>query len=385
MSREKKNIKKEYDSNEAPPATPYLEEENKINDYFPICPECSSSIEILSINEENNVIEFNCIENNKTYIMSIKEYLEKIKEYKEKNIDELKDKCKIHFSNYISYCCDCNCHLCSQCLQTRTHINHRKNNIIEIKPIEEELNIIKEVIKDYKMKLNEIKNEEKNKKKELKDILEKEEKNEKKKLDKKIEDNKIKEKEELELINNKYKDDIEEIKRRYEKEIKLRKNKYEKDKNNINNKYKMINEEINIKYKIKIEELNKEYKNTIKNFEFEKKKENCNNILKINEIIYNIYNEYNNNYYNSVNINKILLYYSESKYINNNIMKKILKEKYEEILRIIKQKSNEDNKLKLLKEKKNEEKINKIEEKYKKEIEKINHNYNYIIFNIDYK
>ena len=76
MSKDIKINKKEYDSNDAPPATPGFD--NIINEYFTICPDCSSSIEILSINEQNNVIEFRCIKNNKNYIMSIKE---KIKNY----------------------------------------------------------------------------------------------------------------------------------------------------------------------------------------------------------------------------------------------------------------------------------------------------------------
>ena len=48
--------------------------------------------------------------------MSIKEYLEKIKDYKEKNIKDLKDTCQIHNNNkYVSYCFECNCHLCAEC------------------------------------------------------------------------------------------------------------------------------------------------------------------------------------------------------------------------------------------------------------------------------
>ena len=155
MSKEIK-IKKENDSSDAPPPTPKFNEQetNEINEYFVICPECSSSIEIKLINEQNNIIEFRCIKENKNYIMPIKEYLEKIKEYKEKNINDLKDKCEIHKNNnYVSYCYECNCHLCDECLKTRIHINHKKSNIIEIKQIEEEINIIKEVIDDYNKKL----------------------------------------------------------------------------------------------------------------------------------------------------------------------------------------------------------------------------------------
>ena len=260
MSKESKINKKEYDSNDAPPATP--EFNNIIKEYLTICPECSSSIEICSINEQNNIIEFRCIKNNKNYIMTIKEYLEKIKDYKEKNINDLKDTCQIHNNNnYVSYCFECNCHLCGECLKERIHINHRKSNIIEINPIKEEINIIKEVIKDYEIRLENIKNEKVIKTKEIEDKLNNEKKNEKNKLENIIKINKKKEEEELENNNNKYIKDIEEIKRRYENEIRKRRNEYIEEKKNINNKYKLINEEENIKYKLKIERMNNIYIN----------------------------------------------------------------------------------------------------------------------------
>ena len=132
--------------------------EFNIND-LTICPECSSAIEILNINkEENNTIEFRCIKEDKVYqIMQIKEYLKKIDELKNKKIEEIKDKCQIHVNkSYVCYCFDCKCHLCNECLKTRIHINHRKSNIIEIKPREEEIEIIDEMIKDYDKKLEEV-------------------------------------------------------------------------------------------------------------------------------------------------------------------------------------------------------------------------------------
>ena len=367
MSKENKINKKENDSNDAPPATPGFNNINNINnEYLTICPECSSSIEILSINEQNNVIEFRCIKNNKNYIMTIKEYLEKIKEYKEKNINNLKDTCQIHNDNkYVSYCFECNCHLCDECLKTRIHINHKKSNIIEISPIKEEINIIKEVIKDYEMRLENKKNEKTTKTKEINDKLNNENNIEKYKLEKIININKEKEKEELEINNDI--SDIEEIKRKYENEIRIRRKKYIEEKKNINNKYKFINEEENIKYKLKIEKIKKIYTNKIKSYKFEEKIGNFDNMLRINETIFNVYKTYNNNYYNAVNINNLLLYYIKNDYINNKIMKNILKDNYDKIINIIKQKNNEDNKL-ILKTKNENDKNNKIEEKYKNEI-----------------
>ena len=113
-----------------------------------VCPNCLSVIEILTINEENSIIEYRCIKENKNYIMSIKEYIEKIKKCTIKNMNEVGDRCKDHKMKYICYCFDCNCHLCNECLKTRIHINHRKSNIIEIKPMEEEIDVVKDVIND---------------------------------------------------------------------------------------------------------------------------------------------------------------------------------------------------------------------------------------------
>ena len=365
--------------NDAPPPTPDETTSSIINEYYTICYECSSSIEILSINEQN--IKFRCTKQNKEFpIMSIKEYLKKVEEYKEKNENDLKDKCEKHKNNnYVSYCYECNCHLCDECLKTSIHINHKKSNIIEIKPMKLEINIIKEVINDYNKRLEKERNEKENKTKKIKEELEKEKINEENKLKNIIKINKNKEIEELNINNNEYIKDIEEIKREYEEKIKLRRNKYINERKNINNKYKLLNEEENIKYKIKIDRLNNKFDNIINNFNFDNKIENYENMLKINKTIYNIYNLYNNNYYNGINMNNLLLYYSKNKYINDNIMKKILKDNYDKIINKINIKNNNI----LNKEIKNEKMKNEIEEKYKNEIntmkKKVNQNIYYLI------
>ena len=73
-----------------------------------------------------------------------------MKKYNKSKINN--DEYQIHKSKYESYCFNCNCHLYKECLKTRIHLNHNKNNVIEIKPMNEELNIIKEVINDCKYK-----------------------------------------------------------------------------------------------------------------------------------------------------------------------------------------------------------------------------------------
>ncbi len=87
--------------------------------------------------------------------------------------------------------------------------------------------------------------------------------------------------------------------------------------------------------------------------------------------IFNVYKTYNNNYYNAVNINNLLLYYIKNDYINNNIMKKILKDNYNNILKLIKQRYNDEIIIQN-KEKKDEENSKKqkvIEKEANKKIE----------------
>ena len=108
----KMNTKKEEnDMNEAPPL-----ESNKIG-YN--CSECSSTIEIISVDEDD--IEFKC-NNNHNIKIKIKEYLDKMKKYND--IDLNNKICNIHKEEYISYCFECNMHLCNECLKLGEHSYH---------------------------------------------------------------------------------------------------------------------------------------------------------------------------------------------------------------------------------------------------------------------
>ncbi len=97
------------------------------NEIYYNCSECSSSIEIISINEQNNVIEFNCLskENKhpKKISIPLKEYFEKMKKFNRRELNN--DECEIHKDKYISFCFDCNCHLCKKCLKSRVHLKRR--------------------------------------------------------------------------------------------------------------------------------------------------------------------------------------------------------------------------------------------------------------------
>ena len=87
----------------------------EIDEIYYNCTECSSLIEILSINEDNNIIEFKCLNkdnNHQKKVMNLREYFEKMEKYNLKRLNN--DTCEIHNKNkYVSYCFDCNSHLCN--------------------------------------------------------------------------------------------------------------------------------------------------------------------------------------------------------------------------------------------------------------------------------
>ena len=102
--------------------------EQKQNEIFYNCTECSSAIEILSINENECSIEFQCINNNHKIKMLINEYINRMKKFNNNNINN--DICITHNLKYECFCLDCKIHLCKDCLKLRNHVNHLKINII---------------------------------------------------------------------------------------------------------------------------------------------------------------------------------------------------------------------------------------------------------------
>jgi len=295
-------------------------EQFQLKEIYYNCSECKSPIEILKLNEIESIIEFKCINNNHKIKMKIKEYIDKMKKYNDKNIfyDICSDEGHEH-NNYLCYCLDCKQHLCKKCLSSRIHKDHNKINILEVKPTKDELNIIEDIIKYYENEYDKLDKEAlikikniSNKIKEYKIKI-----NERKEI--KLRENENNIKKELELNNNKYKSDIENIKNKYKNEIKLIKYKNENIIKEIKYKYKKKNEYDNIMYNNTIETLNKLDKK-LKN-KLNKEKEKLKNMKRLNEIIYDTYNIYSNNYYNSININNII-----NNYYNNNIcIKKLLK------------------------------------------------------------
>ena len=294
------------------------------------CTECSSAIEIVSIDDYN--IQFKC-DNNHSLKMKIKDYLNKMKTYN--NIELNKDRCNTHNEEYESYCFDCKAHLCKQCLKLGEHRNHGKIYIIENIPKEEQLNKIKELIKDNKAKVDDL-NKKEIQAKNILDRLLLKNKNKIKNISNKTKEKNVKdENEELRINENNYKLKLEKLRKEYEKKIKLAKRNYNKRINNIKNKYKKINFETDNIYINKIEKLNQKINQKYNSYKFKEKIETVTNFNEVMEIFFNTYLNYKNNYFNSLNINNIYdQYYNniqtpdiEPKDYNNTDLKKKIEEK----------------------------------------------------------
>ena len=289
-----------FNDMETKESSEYLE----LNEIYYNCTECSSTVELISINETECSIEFKCIKNNHYKKIPIKEYINKMKDHNNKDINN--DICIIHNNKYECYCLDCNKHLCKECLKLREHISHNKIIIIEIQPNKKELNIIENIIKYYEDKIEKLENDKALKTKEISDKYKKMKYllNETKII--KAKENIENMEKELKLNKDNYNLSINNIKKKYANEAIQRKYKYIEDINKITNKYKLLNEYNNIIYNNKIENLDNKYIKIIQLYGYDEKIENMKNIKRLNEIVYNTYNIYNNNYYNSININNIL-------------------------------------------------------------------------------
>jgi len=92
--------------------------------------------------------------------------------------------------------------------------------------------------------------------------------------------------------------------RNYNFEVSKLKEKFEKEKKIVNEKYKQIEENDKDNYNQKLEALEKNYKNEIYNTTIliEEKINHYNELLKINEIIYNTYDKYREKYFHNKNV-----------------------------------------------------------------------------------
>jgi hypothetical protein len=279
--------------------------ENKVlKEIYYNCTECNALIEILSIDEKENTIEFLCSNQHKK-LMPIKEFLDKMMD--NDNVDINKDICQIHKNQYMSFCFDCKKHLCKDCLKTRDHIYHNKNNIIEIQPIKTELKIIKKIVKYYDDKLEKLKNKKFLIKKRLNSFLDKCKTDIDNILQKEINNSETKKKLELENNKIKFSSDIKKIREKYEREIKNLKEIFNKNEIIIDNKYQIKKEKLELYYKYKFLLYQNKCDDILRKVSFDKNIENLTNLKRLNELVYNTYNLYNNNYYNSKNINNIII------------------------------------------------------------------------------
>ena len=279
--------------------------ENKVlKEIYYNCTECNALIEILSIDEKENTIEFLCSNQHKK-LMPIKEFLDKMMD--NDKVDINKDICQIHKNKYMSFCFDCKKHLCKDCLKTRDHIYHNKNNIIEIQPIKTELEVIKKIVKYYDDKLEKLKNKKFLIKKRLNTFLDKCKTDIDNILQKEINSSETKKKLELENNKIKFSSDIKKIREKYEKEIKNLKELFNKNEIIIDNKYQIKKEKLELYYKYKFLLYQNKCDDILRKVSFDKNIENLTNLKRLNELVYNTYNLYNNNYYNSKNINNIII------------------------------------------------------------------------------
>ena len=279
--------------------------ENKVlKEIYYNCTECNALIEILSIDEKENTIEFLCSNQHKK-LMPIKEFLDKMMD--NDNVDINKDICQIHKNQYMSFCFDCKKHLCKDCLKTRDHIYHNKNNIIEIQPIKTELKIIKKIVKYYDDKLEKLKNKKFLTKKRLNSFLDKCKTDIDNILQKEINNSETKKKLELENNKIKFSSDIKKIREKYEREIKNLKEIFNKNEIIIDNKYQIKKEKLELYYKYKFLLYQNKCDDILRKVSFDKNIENLTNLKRLNELVYNTYNLYKNNYYNSKNINNIII------------------------------------------------------------------------------
>ena len=289
------------------------------------CYLCPSLIEILSINENKNIIKFKCSNKNNFHEKSIeiKDYLER---NKQNDIFINDDTCTKHGEKYQSFCLLCNKHLCNGCQRDTSHLNHHKINLPEVEPIPEEIEIIKKIIKYYEGKIVNLNNKNNIISKKLEDIKCIKEKEINLVIEEKMK--KINNKKEINLKKNRqeYLNKMKLLKEKYENEIKQIKRNYEKINNKIINEYKYDKEKINQIYSNKKYLLYKKSKDIIKNSKIKENIENQINLKSSNKLVCDTYIRNKNNFYNAINIHNIIkIYFNGNEFIKKNIIKCLLK------------------------------------------------------------
>ena len=217
-------------------------------------------------------------------------------------------------------------------------MNHKKQNIEDIKPSQDEINALLKLINNYKERINASEKEKNNQLVDIKNQYIKNKENENENYNKTIlSTNKDFENKliESELI---YKNELNEIKNKYEKEIEEKKIIFENRNKSINEKYKQINYDNKIKCDKQLESLEIKYKMEINNIEisFKEKINQLKDLLNINDIIYTTYIINKENYFHNINIINLLINYYKK---GNDIVKSL--ENNEGFIEAIKQKDYE--------------------------------------------
>ena len=288
--------------------------EFKHNPVFSYCIKCNVIICSDCINKHLKINKKNHPDLNTEFIIkNNKKYINCLLHPKEKN---------------LAFCFNCNTHICKECMKSKKHINHTKNNIMEVSLTNEMINILNGIIEVYKERIIQLNKEKQNEKTKIKlfDAKEKIKGIKTKKIKDKIKEiqKELLENEKL-LSENLYK-----LKLKYENEVKLCKSKYKTVKDNIYKKYERLNVSYNATFNEFDDNLKIEYRNNnAGNLEYNKKINIADDLLLINQLIKNVEENYPDNYYNNNNINNIIFNYYESK--DKSIKEILSKELYNEL------------------------------------------------------
>ena len=254
---------------------------------FLACYDDYTPIIIKSYDEKTNMIEYYSSKkniSNKIDLITYRYIVERIARYNLVKLTDFKDKCEIHKNNhYICFCFTCKKHLCDECLKSGAHLNHLKNNLKEIEPIESGINIIEEIIKKNKFKYEKLRKELDKAIKKLNEKLKKEKIKIEKLLDAKTNEMNLKKTEKLEKNKKEYREKKNEIIRKCEEELKKAKNEYLGNTKEINNEFKSNEEILKIKYDRKKENLSMSYQTKINKLEYESNIEKLESLIKLDE------------------------------------------------------------------------------------------------------
>ena len=375
MSLNQDNIKKEEEEVKLSPLESPITENICIDENESYsCTECSSNIEILSINYNKSEITFKCLNkkeqnNHGIKTMPISKYIKEMQkntylydkcsmcfreqsliknffllkycvnckkiicnECKEIHIknclgkhffinnNERRIKCSIHpEKNNADYCFDCTTHLCNNCLETRKHIEHNTKSLLQFIPSNNEKKRFQQCIEELNERKKTIENERKNEINEYNNKLNEYIKVIKDEYEKKIKSDEIKEKNEIELNENKKSKELEELKRKYKEEEKQIMNKYQLAENNIKNNHKKSKDNFKKDFNEKRNGIQNKFLHNIHLEEKDEKINKLNALITIHEIIKKTQEKYSNNYFNNVNfINVISSFVKNKNKVDNN-------------------------------------------------------------------